>query len=175
MFTKTKVGERRQPLPVRVQLYRVARDRRVHARAARRQHRRLRHRRGSAPDTSTTFAGMFQPYQAHVFQISNSAPVRTPVPSATPSTAPPARRLPERQPRCELLPTTATATITDADCDCDGDSFSDAYCHGHARCVVGFAGEVEIRCSETRHHQSSQDFEGDQRWRGGGELYRDAD
>jgi Abnormal spindle-like microcephaly-assoc'd, ASPM-SPD-2-Hydin len=40
----------------------------------------------SAPDTSTTFSGVFQPYQAHVFQISNSAPVRTPVPSPTPTT-----------------------------------------------------------------------------------------
>ena len=43
---------------------------------------------GSAPDTSTTFSSTFQPYQAHVFQISNSAPVRTPAPSATPSITP---------------------------------------------------------------------------------------
>jgi hypothetical protein len=41
----------------------------------------------SAPDTSTTFPGVFQPYQARVFVISNSVPVRTPVPSATPSPA----------------------------------------------------------------------------------------
>src|ERR1700722_6777761 len=40
----------------------------------------------SAPDTSTTFSGVFQPYQAHVFVISNSI-ARTPVPSATPSSA----------------------------------------------------------------------------------------
>jgi hypothetical protein len=39
-----------------------------------------------APDTSTTFASAFQPYQAHVFLVSSSSvPVRTPVPSATPS------------------------------------------------------------------------------------------
>jgi hypothetical protein len=41
----------------------------------------------SAPDTSTTFSGAFQPYQAHVFLISGSGPARTPVPSATPSPA----------------------------------------------------------------------------------------
>jgi Abnormal spindle-like microcephaly-assoc'd, ASPM-SPD-2-Hydin len=45
-------------------------------------------RASSAPDSSTTFSSTFQPYQAHVYQISNSAPVRTPVPSATPSIAP---------------------------------------------------------------------------------------
>jgi hypothetical protein len=39
----------------------------------------------SAPDTSISFPGVFQPYQAHVFVISNSAPARTPVPSPTPS------------------------------------------------------------------------------------------
>jgi hypothetical protein len=39
----------------------------------------------SAPDTSTTFSATFQPYQAHIYLISNSAPARTPVPSPTPS------------------------------------------------------------------------------------------
>src|SRR5208282_4456498 len=38
----------------------------------------------SAPDTSTTFSGAFQPYQAHIFLISGSAPSPTPIPSATP-------------------------------------------------------------------------------------------
>ncbi len=42
----------------------------------------------AAPDTSTTFPGAFQPYQAHIFVISDSAPVRTPIPSVTPSPSP---------------------------------------------------------------------------------------
>ena len=41
----------------------------------------------SAPDTSTTFSEAFEPYQAHVLLISNSAPAPTPIPSATPTTA----------------------------------------------------------------------------------------
>ena len=146
----------------------------------------------SAPDTSTTFSGMFQPYQAHVFQISNSAPVRTPVPSATPSTVASPTPSTVASATSSSTPSPApTVTSTapqpsryancdchdhgDADSDCDGNSFSDAYSYGHARCAVGLAGEVEIRCSETRHHQSSEDIEGDERWRGARGLYRDAD
>ncbi len=67
----------------------------------------------SAPDTSTTFPGVFQPYQAHVFLISNSAPVRTPVPSPTPSTA--ASATATRTPTATATTTrtaTATATLT---------------------------------------------------------------
>jgi len=71
----------------------------------------------SAPDTSTTFPGVFQPYQAHVFLISNSAPVRTPVPSPTPSTA--ASATPTPSPTSSATHTaaatptpTATATAT---------------------------------------------------------------
>ena len=37
----------------------------------------------TALDTSTTFPGTFQPYQAHIFVVSNSAPPPTPLPSAT--------------------------------------------------------------------------------------------
>ena len=65
----------------------------------------------SAPDTSTTFSGVFQPYQAHVFQISSSAPVRTPVASATPSPA--ASATPSGTPTTARTPTaTATATVS---------------------------------------------------------------
>ena len=39
------------------------------------------------PDTSTTFSATFQPYQAHVLLISNSAPIPTPTPVATPTPA----------------------------------------------------------------------------------------
>jgi hypothetical protein len=64
-----------------------------------------------APDTSTTFASVFQPYQAHVYQIGNSAPVRTPVASPAPSTAPTASATatPARTPT-----PTATRTATPA-------------------------------------------------------------
>lgn len=41
----------------------------------------------TAPDSSTTFSEAFEPYQAHVLLISNSAPAPTPIPSATPTTA----------------------------------------------------------------------------------------
>jgi hypothetical protein len=61
----------------------------------------------SAPDTSTTFAGAFQPYQAHIFQVSDSAPPPTPFPSATPSVI--ATATPSATPR---LPSTATPTAT---------------------------------------------------------------
>jgi hypothetical protein len=37
----------------------------------------------AAPDSSITFSGVFQPYQAHVFLISDTAPSPTPIPSAT--------------------------------------------------------------------------------------------
>ncbi len=64
-----------------------------------------------APDTSTTFAAVFQPYQAHVFQIANYAPVRTPVPSATVSPA--ASATPTATPTTARTPTaTATATVS---------------------------------------------------------------
>ena len=62
--------------------------------------------------------------------------------------------------------------------DCDGysngDSLRDAYCHAHTRRIVDFASEFEIPASETRHQESSQDFESDQRRRGNGEIYRNA-
>jgi hypothetical protein len=65
----------------------------------------------SAPDTSMTFAGVFQPYQAHIFQISSSAPVRTPVASETPSPA--ASATPTGTPTTLRTPTaTATATVS---------------------------------------------------------------
>ena len=41
----------------------------------------------AAPDSSTTFSADFQPYQAHVYLISNSPPVATPISSTTPSPA----------------------------------------------------------------------------------------
>jgi hypothetical protein len=59
----------------------------------------------TAPDTSTTFPGAFQPYQAHIFVVSNSAPPPTPLPSAT--TTPAATASPTGTP-----PPTATATAT---------------------------------------------------------------
>ncbi|MFZ0678374.1 choice-of-anchor D domain-containing protein [Candidatus Binatus sp.] len=61
------------------------------------------------PDTSTTFSSAFQPYQAHVYLISNSVPVRTPVPSATPSAA--ATATPSGTPT-SMRTQTATATAT---------------------------------------------------------------
>ena len=65
----------------------------------------------SAPDTTTTFPGVFQPYQAHVFQITNSAPVRTPVPSATPSPAASATPTATAT-RSAVATATRTATMT---------------------------------------------------------------
>ena len=70
----------------------------------------------SAPNTSTTFSGAFQPYQAHIFVISNSAPPPTPVPSATPS--------PTATATSSATPTptpTSTATRRTADRDSDHD------------------------------------------------------
>ena len=67
----------------------------------------------SAPDTSTTFSGVFQPYQAHVFVVSNTAPVRTPVPSATPTPAPTSSASATATSNATLTPTpTATLTAT---------------------------------------------------------------
>ena len=64
----------------------------------------------SAPDTSTSFSSTFQPYQAHVYLISNSVPVPTPVPSATPSAA--ATATPSGTPTSMRTPSaTVTATI----------------------------------------------------------------
>jgi hypothetical protein len=59
----------------------------------------------TAPDTSTTFSGAFQPYQAHIILISNSPPASTPIPSAT--STPPATASPSGTP-----PPTSTATPT---------------------------------------------------------------
>jgi hypothetical protein len=59
----------------------------------------------TAPDTSTTFSSTFQPYQAHIYLISNSPPVPTPVPSTTPS----ATATPSPTPAATA---SATATMT---------------------------------------------------------------
>jgi Abnormal spindle-like microcephaly-assoc'd, ASPM-SPD-2-Hydin len=65
----------------------------------------------TAPDTSTTFAGAFQPYQAHIFAVSNSAPASTPIPSAT--STPSATASPTGTPAPTSTSTsTATATAT---------------------------------------------------------------
>ena len=63
----------------------------------------------SAPDTSTSFSSTFQPYQAHVYLISNAVPVRTPVASATPSNA--ATATPTATPT-SIGTSTATPTLT---------------------------------------------------------------
>ena len=66
---------------------------------------------GSAPDTSTTFSGAFQPYQAHVFLISGSGAARTPAASPTPTQT--ATATVTATPSATPTPTpTATATPT---------------------------------------------------------------
>ncbi len=65
----------------------------------------------TAPDSSTTFSEAFEPYQAHVLLISNSAPAPTSIPSATPTT--PATATPTGSPTPAPTSTaTATATAT---------------------------------------------------------------
>jgi len=69
----------------------------------------------SAPDSSTTFPGAFQPYQAHIFLISDNPPPATPVPSATPSSSATASSTPAPTVTSTATPTltpTATATAT---------------------------------------------------------------
>ena len=71
----------------------------------------------AAPDTSTTFSVTYQPYQAHVLLISDSAAASTPIPSATPSPSPSATPTgsPIPAPTSTATPTatrTATATAT---------------------------------------------------------------
>jgi len=61
------------------------------------------------PDTGTTFSATFQPYQAHVLLISDSAPVPTPTPAATPTPVPSATASSVRTP---LPSSTATPTRT---------------------------------------------------------------
>ena len=67
---------------------------------------------------------------------------------------------------------------TDPDFDSDSDGYRDAYNDSdrnrHSRDAVDHAGEVEIRRSAARHHQSSQVFENRQPRRRGGEYYRNA-
>jgi hypothetical protein len=75
-----------------------------------------------APDTSTTFSGVFQPYQAHVFLIGDSAsatpaacatPTATPSATATPSITPTLSATAVRTPVRSATPTgSATATHT---------------------------------------------------------------
>lgn len=71
-----------------------------------------------APDTSTTFYGVFQPYQAHVFLIGNSAsatPAACATPTATPSATPTltATRTATATPTLSATSTrTATPTLT---------------------------------------------------------------
>jgi hypothetical protein len=68
---------------------------------------------GTAPDTSTTFSGTFQPYQAHIFLISDSAPVPTPIPSATPTPIPTATPSPlATATRTPTMTATRTPTMT---------------------------------------------------------------
>src|SRR5208337_4439653 len=65
----------------------------------------------TAPDTSTTFSEAFEPYQAHVLLISDTAPAPTPIPSATPS--PSATVTPTGSPTpAPTLTATPTATPT---------------------------------------------------------------
>jgi hypothetical protein len=65
----------------------------------------------TAPDTSTTFPGAFQPYQAHIFVVSNSAPASTPIPSAT--STPSATASPTGTPApTSTASATSTATAT---------------------------------------------------------------
>ena len=65
-----------------------------------------------APDTSTTFYGVFQPYQAHVFLVGNSASA-TPAACATPTATPSASATPTATRTATPTPTrTATATRT---------------------------------------------------------------
>ena len=65
-----------------------------------------------APNTSTTFYGVFQPYQAHIFLVSDSASA-TPAVCATPTAAASATPTPAATPTGTLKPTrTATPTPT---------------------------------------------------------------
>ena len=133
-----------------------------------------------APDTSTTFSGgssrtrrmsfssaiplrrhrRFRARRRRRARHRDAAPQpppRPPVATTTPTATDTRDSRPQRDADCDQRPRRPTASATPD-------------CHGHARCIVGLAGEVEIRCSESRHHQSRQDFESDQRGRGGSEL-----
>ena len=116
----------------------------------------------SAPDTSTTFSGAFQPYQAHIFVISNSAPPPTPLPSATPSPTATATSSATPTPTPTSTATaTATATATPTATPTatssatliatatatpypDGDRIRDADCDVCAHRVVSVAWEIEV-------------------------------
>ena len=129
VFTKTKVGADGTRYLFRVQLYCGARRRRVHAGAHRRPASSITTPAPAcAPDTSTTFSGGFQPYQAHVFLISNSrrrrrrasmrdanrhanAPTPTPTVTAPPTAAPHADRDADSD-RDGTATATATPTAT---------------------------------------------------------------
>jgi hypothetical protein len=66
------------------------------------------------PDTSTTFSAAFQPYQAHVLLISDSAPAPTPTPSATPSPAATATATATASPSPSPSPTTVRTPVVSA-------------------------------------------------------------
>lgn len=61
----------------------------------------------------------------------------------------------------------------DGDSHRDGDSLRDANCDARARRTVNLACNFEIRGTETRYHESSPDFESDQRRRSNGLNPRD--
>ena len=122
--------QRRHPLPVRVQLHRVAGHRRVHAGTARQPaSSTMTPESSTAPDTSTTFSGAFQPYQAHIFldqqfragldahskRDSNApttpSPTGTPPPTSTTATST-ATATRHRDADSRTATTTATATPT---------------------------------------------------------------
>ena len=136
----------------------------------------------SAPDTSTTFSGAFQPYQAHIFLVSNSGSTHAdptcatprPTPTSTPTATPTATRTPRRpsgrlrRPRLELQRRPRLGLRRRPRRGLRLRPLLRPRLRRHARCAVNHAGEVEVRCSESRHYESSEDFEGDQRRRGDG-------
>ena len=107
VFTKTKVGSDGTRYLFAYNYTGDSGHRRVHTRTARGQHYRLRHRREHCVGYQHDLLRRFQPYQAHIFLISNSAPPRRPFRARRRRRPPPRlrpRRPRRRQPRPILLP-----------------------------------------------------------------------